>query len=192
MDTLGCLEPRAIVPNLLSARDQFHGRQFLHGWGRGWCWDDSSTSRLLCVLFLFILYFYVFFIHPLHLRPSGIRSQMLETPALASPGSPRSRKPKVEGISAWDWVRRFLGAQPPTQRCWLQHPSSSSPTWEESADSSTSLPKPVSCFSACILEWMSPKSTHTSPSHPPGRGDVPTVPPRQASVNTLHPVPSVT
>ena len=127
-----------------------------------------------CTLFLFILYFYVFFIHPLHLGPSGIRSQMLETPALASPGSPRSRKPKVEGISAWDWVRRFLGAQPPTQRCWLQHPSSSSPTWEESADSSASLPKPVSCFSACILgkadihSRMSPKSTHTS-TVPPSR-----------------------
>ena len=41
------------VPNLFGASDRFHGRPFFHRpGGGGWFGDDSSTSRLLCSLFL--------------------------------------------------------------------------------------------------------------------------------------------
>jgi len=65
---------RAAVPKLFGTKDQFPGRQFFHGTGRGngfrmiqWFQDDSSSLCLLCTLFLLLL-------HQLHLRSSGIRS----------------------------------------------------------------------------------------------------------------------
>ena len=62
------------VPNLFDTRDQFRGRQFFHGLGRGWFGDDSSTLNLLCTLFLLL--------HQLHFRSSDIKSWSSETPAL--------------------------------------------------------------------------------------------------------------
>ena len=47
---------RAVVPNLLVTRDQFHGRQFFHGPGRGWfgrwCerWGAADEASLACPL----------------------------------------------------------------------------------------------------------------------------------------------
>lgn len=84
-------------------------------------------------------------------------------------------KPKVEGMSAWGWVRRFLGAQPPTQESGfsIPVPPHPSPTWEEGASSSAPLPKPVSYFSAYNLgkagihSGMPPDSTHPSTIPPP-------------------------
>lgn len=40
-------------PNLFSTRDQFHGRQFFHGWGGvEWFQNDSSSLPLCALLFL--------------------------------------------------------------------------------------------------------------------------------------------
>ena len=67
---------RTVIPNLFGTRDQFCGRQFFHGPGRGgWFQDELSTLHVLYTFFLLLL-------HQLHLRSSGIRSQRLGTPAL--------------------------------------------------------------------------------------------------------------
>ena len=36
---------RAVVTNLFSTRDQFHGRQFFHGPGEGGEWGDGLGSN---------------------------------------------------------------------------------------------------------------------------------------------------
>ena len=67
--------PRAVFINLFSTRDQFHRRQFFHGWDGGYNFEMTKTQlHSLCTLFLL-------FLHQLHLRSSGIRSQRLGTPA---------------------------------------------------------------------------------------------------------------
>ena len=66
--------PQAEVPNLFGTRDQFRGRQSLHGrWGGAWSGDEPNALHVLCTLFLFLL-------HQLHLRSSGLRSQRLGAP----------------------------------------------------------------------------------------------------------------
>ena len=46
-----------VVVQLFPARDQFHGRQFFHGLGRGgWFGDDSNALHSLCSLLLSLLY----------------------------------------------------------------------------------------------------------------------------------------
>ena len=79
-DSQGLKSFRTLFPNFFDIRDQFHGRQFLHGCGERGVWYDSSTLHLLCTLSLFLL-------HQLHLRSSGIRSQKLGTPDLKEPSS---------------------------------------------------------------------------------------------------------
>ena len=65
-----CVSSTAAVPKLFGTRDWFRGRQFFHGWGGGWFWDDSSALHLLGTLFLLLF-------HQLHLRSPGIRSWRL-------------------------------------------------------------------------------------------------------------------
>ena len=44
-----------MVPNLFGIRDQFCGRQFLHGLGmRCWFQDYSNALHLLCTVFLLL------------------------------------------------------------------------------------------------------------------------------------------
>lgn len=48
-----CQHLRPVVPNLCSPKGQACGRQFFHGLRvEGWFQDESSTSLLLCTLFL--------------------------------------------------------------------------------------------------------------------------------------------
>ena len=65
-----------VVSNLFCTREQFRGRPFFHGLGRGWWLQDASSTLCLCTLFLFSL-------HQLYLRSSGIRSLRLGTPAVS-------------------------------------------------------------------------------------------------------------
>ena len=55
---------RATVPNLFDTRDQFHGRQFFHGWGWGWGFGDGlgmiQVHYIYCALYFY--YYYISFI----------------------------------------------------------------------------------------------------------------------------------
>ena len=99
---------RSMIPNVFGTRDQFLGRQFFQGLGRGrWCQDDSSVLHLLCTLFLIW-----------HYHWSGkryqSRAQRLGTPGLdgicyeANCVPPLNSYVKALGpsISEWDCIWR--------------------------------------------------------------------------------------
>ena len=73
--------PRLEVPNLFGTRDQFCGRQSLHGLGMR---VGVLSGWFECITFIVHFTLFLLLLHQFHLRSSGITSWRLGTPVLDS------------------------------------------------------------------------------------------------------------